>query len=290
MRAWASFALILIVALAGCVGGDDGPSSSNPTESASSSSSASGAPPTTQGVIVDLLPDFAFESCRGLSVRSAQPLDQVQALLPEGFTAASAPVEPAGTAVLGLDLYACGNLTTPDASIPDTVFGVLYTHVLRPVDRLPAAPEADVHEYAFRVLARDDVLARLWPAAGYETRNGTADVTLDPVGEGLPFDPGLRLGNGSVGGQYFVLGSGSPAIPPAPSSGSFARYTVVANDESVLVWTGTYSFSNLLIGQGTFEVPDDDPFAGFESANNLPGLARLFETGSILDQDLRRFF
>ncbi|MEA3165969.1 MAG: hypothetical protein QOJ26_838 [Thermoplasmata archaeon] len=292
MRSAATASLLVLTALlaAGCLGsggggGDPVPSSGPPGTSSPSSPTLS--PPPPQSLVVDLLPDFAFEPCLGVSVQATRPADQVQALLPEGFTPAPA-FGSDGFAVIGVDLYACGNLTTPNARIANVAFGQVYAQVLRPADRVPGAPEATVHEYAFRLLAGDDVLARLWPSAGYDTRNGTATVTVDPLGNGLPADPGLRLGDGAVA-DYHLIGSGGPPGTPFPASTSFARYTALS-DGSVLVWTGTYSFPAGFSGQGSFSVPADDPFAGFQQANQVPGVARMFETGGILDQDLRRFF
>lgn len=289
-RGWAVLLLLAPAVLAGCLGsggGDGGepasstgPSSSSPTPSPTDS-------PLPQSLVVDLLPDFSFAPCRGISVQASRPEDQVQALLPEGFTAAPA-FGSDGLAVVGLDLYACGNLTTPNAQIPDVVFGQVYTHILQPAERVPGAPEASVHEYTFRLLSRPDVLARLWPAAGYDTRNGTADVSIGVPGN-APVDLGLRVGNGSVGPEYSLLAEGSSPLVPVPASGTFARYTELA-DGSVLVWTGAYDLPSLTSGPGTFDVAGDDPLAGFEAADGIAGLARLYESGGMVEQDLRRFF
>jgi hypothetical protein len=286
-----SLSLLLLAALlaAGCSGNDGGePGPSSGTSGASSSSSLTVSPAPPQSLVVDLLPDFAFEPCRGISVQATRPADQVRVLLPEGFTPAPA-FGSEGFATIGVDLYACGNLTTPNARIANVTFGQVYAQVLRPAERVPGAPEATVHEYAFRLLAGDDVLARLWPQAGYDTRNGTAVVRVGSIGNALPVDPGLRLGDGSVGSDYNLVGSGAPPATPPPASTSFARYTALS-DGSVLVWTGTYTFPAGVTGQGSFSVPADDPFSGFQQANQVPGVARMFETGSIVDQDLRRFF
>lgn len=289
MHPGASAALLfLLILLAGCSGGQD---DSAPVTSTGPTPTASTAPtgplPPPQPLVVDLLPDFSFEGCRGLTVRSAQPLDQVQALLPDGFTAAPGPLATDVTGVVGMDLYVCGNLTTPNVRIADIAFGMLYTHVLRPGDRLAGAPEASVHEYAFRLLSGKDTLAALWPAAGYDAYNGSVGLRIGPLGTGFPVDVAARSGNASVGDAYFMLAS-SMASTLAPEGGTFARYTALG-DGSVLVWTGTYQAS-ARDGQGSFQVPDDDSFAGFERANNLAGQASLMEDATIVDQGLRRFF
>jgi hypothetical protein len=280
---------LLALLLAGCSDGDqDGGPTASPSATPSPSPSIPIDPAPPQALVVDLLPDFSFEGCRGLSVRSARPIDDVQALLPDGFTAA--PFGTDGAGLVALDLYVCGNLTTPTARVGAIAFGQVYTHVQRPAERLLGAPEADVHEYAFRILAGDDIGARLWPAAGYTTYAGTANVSISPLGSGLPVDPGVRLADGSVGPPvgYHLLASGSPATAVS-LPGTFARYTAVS-DGSVLVWTGRYDSPAGVAGQGSFDVPPEDPFAGFEQANNIPGVANLVESVSVVDQDLRRFF
>lgn len=276
---------VLLALLAGCSGrggGDgDAPTSTGPSTAPLPTTPA---PTPTSPLVFDLLPDFAFEGCRGISIASAQPVDQVQALLPEGFTAAQAPSASA-FGVVAMDLFACGNLTTPDVRIANVSFGMVYTHIAQPDGRVAGAPAADVHEYAFRLLAGDDVMAALWPAAGYDTYNGSVGVAIGPVG-GLPVDLGPRAGNASVG-EYSMVATG-PGPAAAPAESSFARYTALG-DGSVLVWTGTYRAMSLA-GHGSFQVAGDDPFAGFERANTIPGTARLMESSDALDQDLRRFF
>lgn len=246
---------------------------------------AAGPTPSPTPLVFDLLSDFAFEGCRGISVVSAWPVDQVQALLPDGFVAAESPSAP-GLADVAMDLTTCGNLTTPNVRIANVSFGMLYTHIEQPGERVAGAPAADVHEYAFRLLAGNDVLAALWPAAGYDTYNGSVHVGMGPAGD-LPVDIGPRTGNASVG-DYFMIASTAPAAASGATTGRFARYTALG-DGSVLVWTGTYE-SVAWPAYGSFMVADGDPFAGFEVANNIVGSARLMEKADAVDQDLRRFF
>ena len=281
--------LLLAGLLAGCSdgggggGGEPGPSDDRSSPTTGPPLTPAPAPPASP-LVFDLLPDFAFEGCQGLSVVSDQPIDQVQALLPEGFTAAPSPSAPA-LGVVAMDLYVCGNLTTPNVRIANMSFGMVYTRIEAPADRVSGVPPADVHEYAFRLLAGQDVLSALWPAAGYDTYDGTVAFSIGPVGD-LPIDLGARSGNASVG-EYFMLATG-PGPAAAPTESTFARFTAL-EDGSVLVWTGTYR-STALDGQGSFQVADDDPAAGFEAANNIPGAARLMESAEAVDQDLRRYF
>lgn len=280
--------LLLGALLAGCSGdgAEDPVPSTSPSPTAGFPTTPPPIPPTSP-LVFDLLPDFAFEGCRGISIVTGRPIDQVQALLPEGFTAA--PLASAPTlGVAAMDLFKCGNLTTPNVRIANVSFGMVYTHIEPPAGRVSGVPEADVSEYAFRLLAGQDVMAALWPAAGYDTYNGSVGLTISPVGDlPVPVDLGARSANGSVGEDYFMLASG-PGPAAAPAERTFARYTALA-DGSVLVWTGVYR-DTALDGHGSFQVAADDPFAGFQVAGNLPGTARLMEAAEAVDQDLRRFF
>jgi hypothetical protein len=235
--------------------------------------------------------------CRGVSVQATRPLADVQALLPAGFTVVPAPFDATGnTAVVGVDLYACGNLTTPAAYVPDTYYGQAYTYVARPAERVPNAPEAAAQEYVFRVLANTDVLATLWPAAGYDTYNGTASVSVSAPAD-LPVDLGQRLGQGKVGsaaaaGDGYLLTAQGDQNPLATvaNTASFARYTVLG-DNSVLVWTGRYDFPSAYGGQGALQVDGGDKFYKFQQPGpGLVGLSRLAESGGMVEMDLRRVF
>src|SRR5688500_10935638 len=87
-RAALAVLLLVPVLLVGCAGpGGGGGPSPGPTATGASSGPPTAPPPPPTSLVVDLLPDFAFEGCRGLSVVSAQPIDRVQTLLPTGFTA-----------------------------------------------------------------------------------------------------------------------------------------------------------------------------------------------------------
>jgi hypothetical protein len=308
-----ALAILLAAGLAGCLGGDreDGPPGPTPsltsTGTGSSSSTTTGPPAPLQ--VLDLLLAFEFTECSGISVHHERPIEQVQALLPEGFTAAPAPDAPTptpGVGVLAVDLFACGNLTTAAVAVPQTYLGLVYTYIERPTDRLSSAPDATVHEYVFRLLAGTDVLATLWPAAGYSTYSGDANVTVGPPLEPDPLlgplvpDPLARFGQASVangddlGTGYFLVATGMQLAPLAAArTQTFARYTLhVDGDGSVLVWTGTYELPTAARGPGSAEVAADDPFAVYAppEAQALAGIASQYDAGAIRGQDLRRVF
>lgn len=289
-------AMLLVLALAGCLGsggggGGGGSSNASTTSHTSSSSSTSTTSNPTGPPIVDLLLAFALAPCRGISVVVPQPLADVQALLPDGFVAAPAEFVPGGgTGVVAVDLYACENLTTPFTAVPATFYGQVYTLIEAPTDQVPHAPNVDVHEYVFRLLAAQDILATLWPRAGYDTVNGSVNVSVGSPAP-LPLDPGFHVGQGNVGDAYFLMAQGQPdAAATLPGDASFARYTLLA-DSSVLLWTGEYDVTSLTGGQGVLQVPAGDPFAAFETpAGTLHGVSRLYRETAMLEMDLRRIF
>lgn len=282
----AALAVALLAGLAGCA--DDGPDtgadpSGTPTGTQSSSSTTA-APPAPPPPILQLLV-FDLVDCHGISVHHPRPLEDLQALLPEGFTAAPSPGAASPSAgAMAVDLYQCGNLTTATATVADTYVGLVYTYVERPVERVPVAPEVPVHEYVFRMLAGEDVLAQLWKAALYDTYNGTAAVAdLGP--------PPLRAVQGTVGDGYRLVASGTALDALAGGRGqAFARYTVLAGDASVLMWTGTYDLPAAAAGPGSAEVPSGDPFASPAQRTVLPGSGIVVDAGHVRGNVLSRVF
>jgi hypothetical protein len=288
--------IVLAALLAGCLGdsGGDGSGGSATTSTTTgpgaASSSSTTMPPAGAGpFVVDLLLDFAFEGCRGVSVVSSlAPIEDVQALLPDGFTAAASDVPGGNAASVAVDLLACANLTVAGQTrLQDTYYGQVYTFIERPAERVPDAPDAPIQEYVFRTLAGEDVLAALWPAAGYDTRSGPAHLDLTSPGVGLPVDPGLRMADGAAG-DYALTANGN-LLAPSSVSGGFARYTALA-DGSVLVWTGSHALDGAFRGQGSADVADDDALARFEAAGGLQGEAFLWADGALRGMDLRRVF
>lgn len=305
MRLRAALATLLVLTvLAGCLG-DDGSSPAGPsptTSPPSSTTSTTSSPPPPPVQTLDLLLAFDFTGCQGLSVQQERPLADVQALLPDGFVAAPPPDAPSGVdyGALAIDLYQCASLDTPAVSVPSTYVGLEYTYIERPAGHVPQAPDAPVQEYLFRMLAGDDVLALLWPAAGYDTYNGSANVTLLVREDPVP----ARQSTARVDPDYFLVASGAGLDAAGGSrTQAFARYTQLG-DRSILLWTGTYGLAAVASGPGTVEVADDDPFVAYATpatpqVPGLPplpsrptwgGLARHVDDGAVRGQDLRRVF
>lgn len=281
--------LVVLLLGAGCLdGGQGGAPGPTPTSSsASTGPTVAPPPPSSAPPVVDLLLGFTLEDCRGMSVRQSVFLADVQAILPPGFTAqADALASGAGTIVV--DFYACGNLTVSSARVPATFYGQLSTPIEPPMERLPDVPDAAFHEYVFRVLAGEDVLAALWPAAGFETRGGEASMRVGKPSDAVPLDAGVHAAEGGIGQDYAFRAVGAVASA-TPVAGTFARYTAL-NDGSVLVWTGTYDFGGSYSGHGVAQLPDDDLFSRFEVAGFVGGRTILHEGGAMAGMDLRRVF
>ncbi len=285
MKARALLTILLVLSLAGCFGGD-GDGGGGATTAPPTTTSTTPAPTTTPPPPVfriPLLVDFDFNGCSGITVFQLQPLADIQPLLPEPFVAAPiAPVEgfPSEDGALAVDMYLCANLTTPNTSVPATYYGQVYTFVERPAELVPDAPESSAQEYVFRVLAGEDVLAKLWPAAGYDTHNGSA--TFELLGDPAP----LRLAQATMGDYATEATGAANSAAPVTVETPFARYTRLA-DGSLLYWTGTYAFPSGFSGTGDATVPDDDVFAPFRGATGtLGGFALVYEAGAMLGNDL----
>lgn len=290
---WLAVALVLSGCLAGCLEDDDAPAAPTGTGTGSATATTTTPPPPPQ--VLDLLRAFDLVGCSGMTVQHARPLEDVQALLPSGFTAVPPPGPGSPTTgALAIDLFLCGNLTTAAVAVPQVYVGLLYTYVARPVDRVPGAPDHPVQEYVFRLLSGDPVMATLWPAAGYDTYNGSAEFDGGPpVDDPFP-DPFARVSQGSVGADYFLVASGANvAASPGARTQAFARYTERADDRSVLLWTGTYDFPHSAGGSGFMQVAPDDPFGTYATPQQRPYLAgttQQYDLGNVLEQDLRRIF
>lgn len=297
MRQAAAAALVLLV-LSGCFGDDGGghaPESTTAPTSASASGTPSPSPPQAVQQL-DLLLAFDFVDCEGIAFQHTRPLDEIQPLLPEGFVAAPAPDSAAPQAgMVTLDLFLCGNLTTAAKSVPNTYIGIESTYVQRPLERVPQAPDAPVQEYTFRMLAGTDILAALWPAAGYDTFSGNASMSAIEVTDGLPLPTPTRQGR--VGDDdlqsYLLTATGADAAAlQRPRSQAFARYTVIPEDGSVLLWTGTDDLPSAATGPGDLFMPDGDPFQRLAppGKSTLAGTAVQVVGGAVHGQDLRRIF
>ena len=290
MRGLLFLGLLLAATLGGCLGGDGGDrdgdaSSSSSSQGAAPSSSAPPIPPPPGPPVVDLLRGFSFQGCTGLSLQQTVDRAALQALLPTGFRAA-AGLGGDSRGTIAIDLLRCGNLTAANAVVPDTYYGQVYALIEPPADRVPGASGSGRSEYVMRTLASEDVLAALWPAAGYDTRSGPATMTIEGPA-GLPLQQ--RGANASIDG-YAATGTGNTLVS-SPVTGAFARYTAL-NDGSVLVWTGTYAFPGGYTGSASFQIPADDPFGQFQRVpgQGLQDLALFYEGGAMEAMDLRRVF
>ncbi len=291
--------LLVALVLPGCFGGKGGDGGGNDQPSSTSGSqttNTTGPSPPPTSAIVDLLLNFNFHGCRGATAMVAVPTADAQALLPAGFTVAPSPFGEPDRAALAVDIFSCNNLTTPSAAVQATWYGQAYTFIERPTTRVPASPEADVHEYLFRTLAGRDVLFDLWVAAGYDTYQG--DPTLEwtqpqPV-PALPPPPAAAV-TASIGNYTLTVQGGPPVFTLGRIEATFARYTVLPADnltpESILLWSGTYSLPTTLDGSAIWQVDGADKFAPFRNASGqLQGLAILYDAGDMTGMNLRRHF
>src|SRR5687768_16499220 len=108
--------MVLLLALAGCVGGDHGTKDDDPTDEPPTDDGEDpldpGDPPVQDPSSLALLLDFYLNDCVGITVMQDQSMEDIQTLLPEGFTAAPNPVTSGPNGVLAVDLFSCASLST----------------------------------------------------------------------------------------------------------------------------------------------------------------------------------
>lgn len=285
MKTIAVALLTVSLALAGCFGGggDDDPDPS-PTGTGTGTPTASPSPtprdPVTQ---VLLLQDFDFQGCSGTAILHPAPIEDVQALLPDGFEAGAISQVPGNEGLLAVELYACDTFTTPSVTFEDVWFGQAYTLVHPPTERYPERDlDADYHEYTFQILAGDSVLAQVWPVAGYDSYNGTASHNITSAV--------LAAQSATSTGDYVLNGQG-PATELSTFDGTFIRYTVLEGGDT-LMWSGTRDTPAAYEGAGTATVPSGSPFSGQGTVQGdlLQGQSRIVTDGAFTDETLIRVF
>ncbi len=296
VRSGIAVVVLLVVLLAGCSDSDQSGSpaprepASPPTGPAKPAAPVQPTPP--QGpVALPLLVDFEMHGCTGLSVAQPTNRSDVQALLPSGFQAEALPDPVTGApsefAALVIDIFQCGNFTIPTAALPNVWYGHVYTFVEYPESVPGAEDHGGLHEYLFRVLAGNDTLAILWPAAGYDTHAGAAQADfrgpLPSAGA-----PGVVAPVSASLGDYRFQASMLGA-PDDQGEQRFSRYTKQA-DNATLIWTGFQNLPVTHTGFAEVTVAGDDPFAGLGAINGgrLSGPGVIVDGGTFTAQQLVR--
>jgi len=260
---------VLAVVLAGCAGDDDGPPGPAPTTGPLPGPTTPG--PTTTGPApardVVLLAAFAFEDCLGAAVEETFPVEDVQALLPPGFTARDAPGAvgvPSGRATATTEIHRC-TYTAPGGTIEGAFLGRVLVDIEPPVEAFPGRDiTADGHAYVFRMLAAEDVFSSAWAAAGYDTHSGPADITIQTVTGSVGLPPaGPDFAVLAEAGAYVL--DGRAASSSSQDTVTFRHYTRL-EDGRHLLWNGEAERTVALEGLATLATPDDDPLAGLRDA------------------------
>ena len=191
-----------------------------------------------------LLLDYRYVGCDGAWTTWNVPVADVQAALPSGHTAQ----DDAGQGIVTYAWMACDALETRTAVVNDTVLGWVTAAVEGP----------EPTEYLLRMLVQDDLLKRLWEAAGYPVVVGEHDQTPPPVGPVGPAWPGLW---NVQQGQYAIDAATLTDATADALSWRMLHETVQGETE----WTGTVRWGRPIAApQATLTLPDDDPFAGSE--------------------------
>ncbi len=270
----------LTLALAGC--SDDEPDPTPPIEpeppgTPTNPGNPTDPPPSEPITQIKLLSNYDLSDCDGVNFRAPVAADSIDDLLPDGFAAERA--EPAtgvaDRAQLVVDLYQCDRFEAAGNTFPDVWFGRAYTPILQP-DAYPHST-ATSHHYIFEMIAGEDILAVLWPAAGYPTHNGTAADNSQPL------QASFQAGDYAWQGQ-------ATAVPTTGTESTFAWFHQLENG-NVIAWTGNASLPGGTEGPAHLTVPTDSPIASLQLqgegfAGTLTMAAGTAYTGNYLVVDL----
>lgn len=229
-------ALLLALALAGCLGVDV------PTTDA----------PEAQTASSDVLP-WAMAHCRYVVAMAQADAQKLQSRMPEGFRAATRGVLPGGlpvtSAYLGVEAFECESGTgLNETPVQGLVYGSLFALVV--------PPEQVLDENVTLYMAKWDVLvpdperrARLLEA-GLPVMDGKVEWAGGPAGVG----EGARLTLGEVGTFVFALGPGQRAT----SQGTASFYEFTPSEKGgYATWRADYAWDSgsFTTGRGALTLP-----------------------------------
>jgi len=260
--------LLAVLMLAGCSAPEDssGTSTTGPTTTATSTSTGPGLE-----IGIPMLSDFTFENCQGMTFAAPRPVADVQAILPDPFVV----VETQGSAELRMQILRCQAFKTPTTQINSTWFGATYVRVEKPNATWAAA--GDRQEFAFRILAQNDVLATLWRAGGFATygANATWDLLPNAI---VPVAAQANIGDYT---GRIVRGT------PIAESQSFVRYSPHLQG-GMLVWNGTQDFTGEAVPEPAsyFMVEEGDPMASMAESGGFAAAGEWWTNASVQNQYL----
>ncbi len=265
-------ALLLTASLtAGCMGGGDDvtppPGTEPPPASPPPGTEDPDPPePLTQ---VRLLTQFNIDGCSGVRLEHSAEASAVQALLPEGYSA-SVTDGPQPQAHFGVQMYNCTSFTAGSYAFSDVYFGFVWVDVLTPDDGVEGEDQA----YIIEMLGEEDVLAEIWPAAGFAIYNGSVRVDDYPFARAISVDE-------------FSLESTKGTPSEVGATGDFAWYHELENGDR-LTWTGQQAVAPVDGGAANLIVPDDSGLAPLRSAvaPNLIGEGGIVDAGAFTEMDL----
>lgn len=183
----------------------------------------------------------------------------VQSALPEGYLVqepdlgiGGVPVPVPRAAVIA-EVFRCAEFSAAGSLFEGVWFGRLYA-LIQPPAAFPNST-ADESGYIFEMIGAEDILAQLWPIAGFPFHGGPANLTDQGAG---------TIWTAEAGEYVWEL-----VAPPAPTDqggGTFAWFHELENGNTN-IWTGDQSYGAGAIGAGTLDVPagnllEADPLAG----------------------------
>lgn len=200
---------------------------------------------------------WGMEKCKLAVALIDAPIAKVQPHVPEGFTVMSAaqvvaeeggapvsPANPSNVGNLGIEMFTCDAGVGLNGTVPDLIYGSLFTAVIPPPAMRVAG--AKHHFVKWDVLIPDADRRAVLLEAGVPAKDGKASFSsYEAVGAGFQFEGSMTLGNET----YMFSGAG--AIPA--EDGSFVEFTKTA--DGFVFWYTKYLSVPTVVGPIDVVVP-----------------------------------
>lgn len=214
-------------------------------------------PAAAQNADIEL--EWGAQDCDFVIVLLPTGKDTIQPYLPEGFTPTipenqPLPPDPRMEAVLGYEVFHCGQQTVGEHVAQDGIYAAVWTFVEPPEG--VADPDHPLTFFKFATLVPDDDQRATLADLDVSVSDGSGDMAdMAVTSAGALFDVSFTLE--PDGGSYHASGSGSS---PADFGGSFVEYSPLDGRDGFAAWRTDFAADDAFSGAGVARW-DDDAFA-----------------------------
>lgn len=203
--------------------------------------------------------EWSADDCRFVIVLVPTDAETLQPYLPDGFTptipeSEPLPPDPRMGAVLGYEVFRCGQQTIGGHTARPGTYGAVWTFVEPPDDLVD--PERPLTFFKFRTLVPDDRQRQTLAGLDVSVLDGTGDMA-----DMVVTDAGAVFGVGSTfepsGVSYDATGA---AQQPDALGGSFVEYSPLEGRDGFAAWRTDFGADRTFSGAGVLRW-DDDAFA-----------------------------